>query len=308
LPLSCGVKSFIMTIIKSWITRTLIVGVLVFASSSPCWAQTRPSSSTVITAKEFFQQLSNELANLPESASVRKDFEIFSWRHDLKSDEMLYSQYVKIKALFESTRDGGLWGLHWRITNREPDSTRIWRQWQNLKGDISLVRPTAIAECDEISALLAFLSKKMGIRGVGLFWPTWNHTIAVWFMKPNAKKEIRIMVPTTQIFLQESDYFGTDKFDPWRQKSVFEYRGEDIKDTSLLPKKLADFFIRQITKYAGASERTLQYLRYLRDSVFCNYLTPGEAAARARNAQATISGGAKQNIAAIQSFIDDMKE
>ncbi len=286
----------------------LFVGALVFLCSFPCWAQAPSPSSAVITAKEFFQQLSNQLAKLPESASVKKDFEIFSWRHDLDPDKSLYDQYVKIKALYEATRDAGLWGLQWQITNREPNSTRIWRQWQSIKGDISLLRPTAIAECDEISALLAFLSKKMGIRGIGLFWPTWNHTIALWFMKPKAKKEIRIIVPTTQIFLQESDYFGTDKFDPWHQKSVNEYQGQDIKDTSPLTKKLTDFFIRQINKYACAAEKTLQYIRYLRDSVFNKYITPREAALRAQNAQAAISGGAKENLTAIQCFINDMKE
>jgi len=295
-----------MTHIEFLPTRTILVGSLVFLCSFQSWAQAPHISSTFITAKEFFQQLSSQLANMPESASVKKDFEIFSWRHDLDPDKSLYDQYVKLKVLYESTRDGGLWGLQWQITNREPDSTKIWRQWQSGKCDISLVKPTAIAECDEISALLAFLSKKMGIRGIGLYWPTWNHTIAVWFMKPGANKEIRIMVPTTQIFLQESDYFGTGKFDAWSQKIVYEYRGRDIQDNSLLPKKLADFFMQQISKYAGASEKTLQYIRYLRNSVFRGQLTPGEAAAKAQIAQATVSGSAKENIAAIRSFIKDM--
>jgi len=56
---------------------------------------------------------------------------------------------------------------------------------------------------------------------VGLLWPASNHTVAVWVLHPSRGPVIRIVVPTTQIFLNENDFFDTRKFDPWRQKTIY---------------------------------------------------------------------------------------
>jgi hypothetical protein len=260
-----------------------------------------------VSAKVLFERLSSKLAGMPKSNSVMKDFNAFSMRHSLKQDESQYNEYARVKILYEATRDAGTWGIHWKITNEEPSSKKIWLQWQHLKGNIQYTRPTAIAECDEISALFAYIAKKIGIRGIGLFWPTSNHTVAIWFMKPKPNTEVRVIVPTTQIFLQDSDYFDTNKFDPWHQKSVWEYNGKDILDNAEMPEELADFMISQLVRYGGASEKTYQYIRYLRDCVFRDYLTPSAAASRAQQDQASVAKGSPEDTMAIASFIEDMK-
>jgi hypothetical protein len=102
--------------------------------------------------------------------------------------------------------------------------------------------------------LFAFLVERAGVRSVGLFWPAYNHTVAVWVLKPASSKVIRVVVPTSQIFLTETDHFDTKKFDPWRQKTIY-----DVPDSFERPKPLADFFLGQLDKYAGATDTTLQW-------------------------------------------------
>jgi hypothetical protein len=70
------------------------------------------------------------------------------------------------------------------------------------------VTATASAECDELSALDAFLAGRAGVKGVGLFWPFANHTVAVWVVRPAERPVIRLVVPTSQIFLKETDSLG----------------------------------------------------------------------------------------------------
>ena len=48
-------------------------------------------------------------------------------------------------------RDG--WNLQWAIMNRPPDSNNSWRQWTNVSAPPWVLTPTALAECDELSAL-----------------------------------------------------------------------------------------------------------------------------------------------------------
>ena len=109
---------------------------------------------------------------------------------------------------------------------------------------------------------------------MGLFWPAPNHTVAVWALHPTMGPAIRVVVPASQIFLEASDSFDTKKFDPWSQKTIYEYTRRDASDSFELPKPLFDFFLQQIDKYAGASDSTLQQLRYLREGVFLEELDP----------------------------------
>jgi len=192
------------------------------------------------------------------------------------------------------------------ITDLPPNSDNIWRQWKIVRAPSPLA-PTAIAECDELSALFAFIAERAGIRSVGLFWPYANHTVAVWTLNQPAGP-VRVVIPTTQIFLDESDYWGTKKFDPWRQKVIYEYTRHDVPDTFEIPKPLFDFFLQQIDKYAGASDATLQLLRYYREAVFLKSWTAEAAASDALK----IRGGRSrsdppENLAALQSFADDMR-
>ena len=206
-------------------------------------------------------------AQLPVLASApgpRASFERIARSHPLEPSA--YSDFVIVRSLFEATRDAGFWNLGWTITNREPVSDTVWRQWSELSSP-SLTRPTAYAECDELSALHAYLSGRLGVRGVGLLWPTANHTVAVWNTRGRTGP-VRLIIPTTQIFLSSADMLGTTRFDPWRQKTIHEYSRRDVHSSFALRRGLVDFFLRQMLHHGCATDETLQYLRYLRAAVF----------------------------------------
>lgn len=231
-----------------------------------------------ITLSRFNDEIGKHAKKAAGSSILKEEFRKFAAKNSLPSSEKSYMDFVKAKILFEASRDGGLWHIRWDITNQEPNSDNIWAQWKKQSGKDFNKKATAIAECDEISALYAFLCKKQGVNGVGLFWPTNNHTVAVWKLKSVKGKEIRITVPTTQIFLENKGLFGKTKFDPWKQPAIYDYTRDDISDSYLIPAELADFFIIQMEKYDGASEEVLNYLRYMRESVFLGCITPQEAA------------------------------
>jgi hypothetical protein len=213
---------------------------------------------------------------LETSSGMQLGLKALASANKLNPEQISRSDFAVVRLLFESTRDAGLWNLHWTITDLEPNSDNIWKQWGSVR-QAAAWAPTATAECDELSALFAFLARRAGVKGVGLFWPYSNHTVAVWTARP----QVRVVVPTTQIFLEESDLFGTRRFDPWKQRNIYEYTRRDAADTLVLPQPLYDFFLSQMDKYGGASDATLQRLRYLRDAVFRKQLTRAQAAAAA---------------------------
>jgi hypothetical protein len=114
-------------------------------------------------------------------------------------------------------------------------------------------------------------------------------------------------VPTSQIFLDETDFFGTRKFNPSRQKSIHEYSRRDVPDSFELPKPLFDFFLLQVDKYAGASDITLQRIRYLREGVFRGSWSPEAAARDALRKEADLGSVAAEDHAAFQNFAQDMR-
>jgi len=209
-----------------------------------------------------------------------------------------------VRLLFEATRDAGFWNLHWAITDQPPHSDRIWQQLKNVNRP-SPVESTATAECDELSALYAFLVGRSGVKGVGLFWLAPNHTVAVWVVHPATGPSVRVVVPTAQIFLD--DMFDTKKFNPWRQKTIYEYTRRDVPDSFELPKPLCDFFLQQVNKYAGASDLTLQHLRYLREGMFSAAQTPEQAAREALKERNGLGAGPAEDLAALQNFAQDMR-
>ena len=125
-------------------------------------------------------------------------------------------------------------------------------------------------------------------------------------LHPATGPAIRVVVPTSQIFLEASDSFDTRKFDPWSQKTIYEYTRRDAPDSLELPKPLFDFFLQQIDKYAGASDSTLQQLRYLREGVFLRSWTPGQAAREALKRRAALGSGPAEDSAAFWNFAQDM--
>ncbi|HWN40772.1 MAG TPA: hypothetical protein VNW71_01055 [Thermoanaerobaculia bacterium] len=79
---------------------------------------------------------------------------------------------------------------------------------------------------------------------------------------------------------------------------------EAVREKALVvPSPLFDFFLSQMDKYGGASDATLQRLRYLRDAVFRKQLTRAQAAAAAL----AILPGSPEDGAALRHFARDMK-
>ena len=118
---------------------------------------------------------------------------------------------------------------------------------------------------------------------------------------------MRVVVPTSQIFLDESDMFDTKKFNPWRQKTIYEYTRRDAPDSFELPKPLFDFFLQQVDEFAGATDLTLQQLRYLREGVFSAAWTPEQAARIALKKRNALRAGPVEDSAALQNFAQDMR-
>jgi hypothetical protein len=242
---------------------------------------------------------------LADSRGMKQSYLAFIHESQLPPSTVAYSDWVTARLLFGATRDAGFWNLHWDITNQPPNSGQVWRQWRSIK-DISVVKSTATAKCDELSALYAFLALRAGVHGIGLFWPAPNHTVAVWVLHPAVGGEIRIVVPTTQIALSENDMFGTKKFNPWSQKTIFEYTRRDAPNSYVIPKPLYEFLLQQIDKYAGATDATLQKIRYLREGVLCHNWTPQAAASEALRVKACLNSEVQEDSSALQNFANDM--
>ncbi len=160
-----------------------------------------------------------ELASANTSApAVMADWRALAALRDLADTPAALLEYSRVRLAFEATRDGGLWGLRWAVTDRDPTERFVWESllaWQGAE-------VTAVAECDELSAMFASLARAMGVREVGLFWPTKNHTVAVW-TTPGRTGTVRVVVPTSQIFLAGGETLGTDGFDPSTQRTIYRY-------------------------------------------------------------------------------------
>jgi hypothetical protein len=284
----------------------LILSACSFANFAEAQTAKSPASSPHgVPFAELISQIRAKAKSLESSSGMKREFETFLTAHKLSPDSMRYSDFVIVRLLFEATRDAGFWNVHWSITDKPPNSDEVWRQWKSIARP-SYTEKTATAECDELSALFAFLVERAGVKSVGLFWPYPNHTVAVWIVHPGNSQTIRVVVPTSQIFLTENDTFDTRKFDPWRQKNIYEYTRLDVSDSFEIPKPLFDFFLHQIDKYAGASMDALQQIRNLRDAVLQKSITPEQAAREAFRRSAAYSSSAEDR-AAFQYFAEDMR-
>ena len=65
--------------------------------------------------------------------------------------------------------------------------------------------------------------------------------------------------------------------------------------------------IKQADKYGGASDATLQQLRYLREGVFLRTSTPEQAAREALKRRSALESGSAEDLAALQNFAQDMR-
>ena len=263
------------------------------------------ASTSDTTVGRLVSEIRERAKLLENTSGMRSSFLSFTSAYKIKTESISYSDFVVVRLLYEATRDAGFWNMHWTITNMPPNSDEVWRQWKAVR-EVSPTIPTASAECDELSALYAFLVERAGVRTVGLFWPYSNHTVAVWVIRPAGGNEIRVVVPTSQVFLTVNDSFATRKFNPWHQKTIFEYTRHDVPDSFQLPKPLFDYFLKQMGKYAGASDSTLQQLRYLREGVFLKDWSPETAAKDALERKKGLGTGPAEDLDAFQNFASDM--
>ncbi len=258
------------------------------------------------TLSRLIAETRSRAKKLEATSGMHSSFQSFISAYKIAPGTISYSDFVIVRLLYEATRDAGFWNMHWTITNMPPNSDQVWRQWKSVR-TVSPVIPTASAECDELSALFSFLVERTGVRSAGLFWPYPNHTVAVWVVHPAGGPEVRVVVPTSQVFLGVNDSFGTRKFNAWHQKTIFEYKRRDVPDSFVLPKPLFDFFLRQLDKYAGASDSTLQEIRYLREGVFLKYWTAEVAAQDALERKRGLGSGPVEDLAAFENFAADMR-
>jgi hypothetical protein len=231
-----------------------------------------------VRVDELLAALREEVPRVAASEAVAADYAGFLEQFGLSDEPELYLDYVCIKIAFEATRAGGWWGLRWAITNEEPNSEKIWAAWHEFGRELEKSGPvpehaselpalpiiTATAECDELSALFAFVAQRIGLSresDVGLFWPTGNHVVAVWTIHPKADKPTRVVVPTSQIFLDDDQSLGTNGFNPWRQKTIFDYRRKDARDDLKIPAVLASAFVQAVREHGGRSQAELQAAR-----------------------------------------------
>ncbi|TXH69100.1 MAG: hypothetical protein E6Q88_09495 [Lysobacteraceae bacterium] len=222
-----------------------------------------------VSVAELFAAMREEAAVIATSPAIGRDYRRLLARHRLREADLALDDYVRVKLAFEATRAGGLWGVAWTVTDRQPQSDAVWAQWRALRlPDDRLPDITATAECDELSALFAFVAHGMGVSRksrLGLFWPTHNHTVAVWMIE-HARGETRIVAPTSQIFLDGAQSLDTRGFDPTRQRRIYDYRREDAAATTRLPAALARGFIAALRRDGGRGEDELQRNRNARES------------------------------------------
>lgn len=212
-----------------------------------------------------FDAFAAALAEHIDHASPPLDVELgaLAAHHALDATAVdLTRDHRRLRALFEATRDGGFFRLRWAITNQEPSSARIWAQWAQAKTGASLATgpASATAECDEISALTAFLAGRVGVERVGLFYPSWNHTIVAW-QPPTAKKGTRVLLPTTQVFLGCDDGFDAADFDPKAQAHVWAYGPKDVAPHATVPASTVAFLLGQIDRWVPATSDLLALVR-----------------------------------------------
>lgn len=256
-----------------------------------------------VTMKDFGEALEDRVGGCA-GAARRPDALAFFAAHRLDPTEARVRDYVRVRTLFEMTRDGGPWRVRWAITNQDATAKNVWAAWTRATPAVASSAPSATAECDEISALFAGLVRRTGTRNVGLFWPTWNHTIAAWDVTP----QVRVLIPTTQIFLECDDGFDhAPAFSPTKQRVVYEFPASDVPDRTTMPRALAAFLLDRVTDYAPASLEVLATIRTHRALAYGSSLPEGCREGAARRARA-IAGAplAAADRAALSRYAEEL--
>ncbi len=206
------------------------------------------------------RRVADELSAAPE---VVAGYQRLLADNRLTESDVSLESYSRVRLAFEATRDGGLWGIRWNVTDEMPWSDEIWKQWAARDWSGEPPDITAQAECDELSALFSVLARDLGTQGfVGLFWPAWNHTVAVWELTRHVSgsskgEQVRILIPTSQIWLSREATLGTREMKA--NRVVFPYQRKDLEPDGLIPAPVARHLIGQLRTYgAWSSERLLE--------------------------------------------------
>ena len=137
---------------RRFLRTSLLALLFVPFGLSPARAQAAVPTSSPTDLSHLLVALRNKATALEASSSMRVSFESYTSSRKLAPGAVRYSDYVMVHLLFEATRDAGFWNMQWNITDQPPNSDRVWRQWRSVDAP-SITAPTAIAECDELSAL-----------------------------------------------------------------------------------------------------------------------------------------------------------
>jgi len=215
---------------RRWLRVFLAVFVFAGVSAAVHPKSKQETSASETTLARLIELLHDRAKKLENSSGMRSSFESFTSAYKISPQSISYSDFVIVRLLYEATRDAGFWNMHWTITNMPPNSDQVWRQWKAVQS-VSPQVPTASAECDELSALYAFLVERA----------------------------------------------------------------------------LFDFFVQQIDKYAGASDSTLQQIRYLREGVFLKDWSAETAASNSLDRKKSLESGPAEDAAAFQNFANDMR-
>lgn len=162
-----------------------------------------------------------------------------------------FGEYLRVKLVFEAARAGGYWNFLWDITRKPPSSKAIWSQLASLGSKVAENQPTAVAECDELSAMFAFLARKLGVHNVGLVWQVVGHTVAVWRAPKKGGGYVKVVVPTSQVFLDEKQSLVTKMFRTFPPKRFRPYRAKDVAMSLLLSRDVVHFFLQRARRYGA---------------------------------------------------------
>lgn len=270
----------------------LVTGAKLAHAAPKCSDAARPPLALPAepTFGDFWRVLGQELDGLDQSA-LRPTFEAFAARHGGDAqNRQLWHEFARLWLAFEATRDGGFWRLRWRVTDQEPSSNEIWKAWLRATPAASFDAVSTVAECDEITSLFALTARHLGVRGVGLFYPTWNHVIAGWAPAAGLLPQSTVvLVPTTQIFQECSATFDETSFKTPRH--VYEYPRTDVRDERPMPAALATFLLEQVRAYGEASPTLQALIRTKRAELFRSSLGNCAAFRRqlARKLEASLS-------------------
>lgn len=220
-----------------------------------------------MTIRQLVDGLAAVASESEQAPALEEQLAALATREGFAVTPELRREFARVRLVFEAARAGGFWGMQWAITDREPDSSDIWAQWTQAEAEPDLDSgPTATAECDELSALAAFLLHRLGVGRVGPYYPTTNHTVAVWKVRAPDGTERRVVLPTSQVFLPAGETLGTLGFEEYPLRPVFDYRRDDVPPGFVIPRRLGEWFLKQARRYASTPAPTLESLRNAREA------------------------------------------